>query len=74
MKIHKTIPRNDKRCKTSFKQIPVKDGDVIYIKDWKKEPKKIKTDDGWQIVPNTFEWWIKDYVLIEKIEEEEKDN
>lgn len=74
MKIHKTIPRHDKRCKTSFKQIPVKDGDVIYIKDWKKEPKKIKTDDGWQIVPNTFEWWIKDYVLIEKIEEEEKDN
>ena len=31
-------------------------------------------EDGWQIVPNTFEWWIKDYVLIEKIEEEEKDN
>ena len=73
MKIHKTIPRNDKRCKVSYKQIPVQDGEVIYIKDCKKEPKKVKTEDGWDIVPGVFEWWIKDYYIVEKKEVKEDD-
>ena len=73
MKIHKTIPRNDKRCKVSYKQIPVQDGEVIYIKDCKKEPKKVKTEDGWDIVPGVFEWWIKDYYIVEKKEAKEDD-
>ena len=64
MKIHKTIPRNDKRCKVSYSQSPINDGDVIYIKDCKKEAKKVKVDDHWEVVPNSFEWWIKDYVKI----------
>lgn len=71
MKIHKTIPRNDKRCKVSYKQIPVEDGEVIYIKDCKKEPKKIKVGDDWAIVPDTYEWWIKDYVKIVANEKKE---
>ena len=66
MKVHKTIPRNDKRCKTSFQQLPFKDGDVLYIKDWKREPKKQKTANGWEAVPGAFEWWIKDYRIVER--------
>lgn len=70
MKIHKKIPRNDKKCKVSFQQIPIQDGEIIYIKDCKKEPKKINTDSGWEVVPGVFEWWIKDYYIIEKKESE----
>lgn len=71
MKVHKTIPRNDKRCKVSFKQVPFEEGEIIYIKDCKKEPKKIKVDDEWQIVPDTYEWWIKDYYKVVANEKKE---
>ena len=40
---------------------------------YKKEPKKIKTEDGWDIVPGVFEWWIKDYYIVEKKEVKEDD-
>lgn len=74
MKIHKTIPRNDKSCKVSYKQVPIEDGEVIYIKNCKKQPKKIKIGENWETVPDTFEWWIKDYIVIEKREEVAKNN
>lgn len=64
MKIHKTIPRNDKKCKVSYQQEPIQDGDIIYIKDCVKQPKKVKTETGWEIVPDSHEWWIKDYVKL----------
>ena len=73
MKVHKTIPRNDKRCKTSFQQVPFKEGDVLYIKDWKREPKKQKTANGWEAVPGAFEWWIKDYRIVEKGDDGEEE-
>lgn len=73
MKVHKTIPRNDKRCKTSFQQLPFKDGDVLYIKDWKREPKKQKTANGWEAVPGAFEWWIKDYKIVERGDDGEEE-
>lgn len=64
MKIHKKIPRNDKRCKTSFQQVPFEDGDILYIKDCKNEPKRIKVGETWEDVPGSSEWWIKDYIKI----------
>ncbi|SEU09774.1 DNA polymerase III, alpha subunit [Lacrimispora sphenoides] len=64
MKIHKTINKRDKAIKTSFNEIPVQDGDIIYIKDVKKQPKKQKVNDEWQIVPDVYEWWIKDYIKM----------
>ena len=71
MKVHKTIPRNDKRCKVSYKQVPFEEGEIIYIKDCKREPKKIKVDDEWKIVPDTYEWWIKDYYKVVANEKKE---
>ena len=64
MKIHKTINKKDKDLKTSFAEIPIEDGDVIYIKNVKKQPKKQKINDEWQIVPDVFEWWVKDYIKV----------
>lgn len=69
MKIHKKIPRNDKRCKTSFLDTPIKDGDILLIKDCKKECKKTKTNTGWEPIPGVYEWWIKDYIILDRAEE-----
>lgn len=64
MKIHKTINKRDKSLRVSFNEIPIQDGDVIYIKDVKKQQKKQKVNDEWQVVPDVFEWWIKDYIKM----------
>lgn len=68
MKIHKKIPYKDERCKVSFSQVPLQDGDVIYIKDCKKEQKKQKTENGWVDVPGKFDWWINDYRKVVSVE------
>lgn len=64
MKIHSKLNKKDKDQKVSFNEIPVKDGEVIYIKSVKRQPRKKKVDDRWEIVPNTYDWWIKDYMKV----------
>lgn len=64
MKIHKKLDGRDKRIKKSFADTPVSNGDIIKIKDCKKEPKKRKGPNGWEPVPGLFDWWIKDYCIV----------
>lgn len=64
MKVHKAKPKFDKNVVNSFKEIPFEDGDVLYIKIVKKQPKKQKINDEWVVIPDTFEWWIKDYIKV----------
>lgn len=64
MKVHKAKPKFDKNVVNSFKEIPFEDGDILYIKIVKKQPKKHKANDEWVVVPDTFEWWIKDYIKV----------
>ena len=64
MKIHSRLNKRDKNQKVSFNEIPVIDGEVIYIKSAKKEPRKQKINDEWVIIPDTFDWWINDYMKI----------
>lgn len=64
MKAHKAKPKFDKNVVNSFKEIPFEDGDILYIKIVKKQPKKHKVNDEWVVVPDTFEWWIKDYIKV----------
>ena len=68
MKIHKTKPKNkyskNNNIKTSFTEVPIVDGDVIFIKVVKKEPKRHMIDEKWQPVPGEYEWWIKDYYKV----------
>ena len=61
MKIHSRLIKKDKRIKVSYAEVPVENGDVIYMSRCDKEPKKRKVDDEWQVVPNEFVWWINDY-------------
>ncbi len=65
MKVHSKINKRDKEIVTSFNEAPFQDGDVVYIKSFKKQQKKRKVGDGWEIVPDVFEWWIKDYKKID---------
>lgn len=69
MKVHNKISRGDKNIKTSFNEISFKDGDILYIKNTKKQPKKRKVGDDWEVVPDVFEWWIKDYVKVSQAED-----
>lgn len=64
MKIHSRLIKKDKRIKVSYSDIPVENGDVIYMAKCDKEPRKRKGEDGWETVPNEFVWWINDYRKI----------
>lgn len=64
MKVHRAKPRMDKTVVNSFTEIPFEDGDILYIKTVKKQPKKQKVDDNWIEVPDVTEWWIKDYIKV----------
>lgn len=64
MKIHSRLVKKDKRIKVSYSDVPVENGDVVYMARCDKEPKKRKGEDGWETVPNEFVWWINDYRKI----------
>jgi DNA polymerase III alpha subunit/ribosomal protein S28E/S33 len=68
MKIHKSINKRDKKTKVSFKECPVENGDIIYIKKCHREPRKRKVNEQWEVVPDVFDWWVDDYTKIEVIE------
>lgn len=49
---------------------PVQEGDIIYIGRWKKLPKQRKTDDGFEVVPGEFNYWVSHYTIIKTREDE----
>lgn len=64
MKVHKNKPKFDKEVENSFNEIPFEDGDILYIKRVKRQPKKQKVNDEWVVIPDVTEWWIKDYIKV----------
>lgn len=50
---------------TYYKDIPFKEGDLLFAKKFNSKPKSMKTSDGWVNIPNTVEWWLLDYVKID---------
>ena len=64
MKIHSRLVKKDKKIKVSYSEVPVENGDVLYMARCDKEPRKRKGEDGWETVPNEFVWWINDYRKI----------
>ena len=64
-KIHKRKNPKDRRVKTTWAELPLKDGDIIYLKECKKEPKRRKNSDGeWEDIPGVFDWWLNDYSIV----------
>lgn len=65
MKIRKKIPYKNKNVKTCFNDVPVENGDVIYMVHCSKELKRRKAADGsWETVPNEFWWFVDEYRKI----------
>lgn len=67
MKVNKTKNIKNKSIVTSFKDKPFEEGDIIYMKKCSMKPKQRKTDDGWEIVPNEFNWFIDDYDIRNEV-------
>ena len=64
LKIHKKKNPKDKSIKTSWADLPLQEGDIIYLKELKKEPKKRKNSDGkWENIEGSFDWWVNDYSI-----------
>ena len=49
---------------------PVAEGDVIYISKFTKLPRQRKTENGWEDIPNEFNWWASHYTIIKTREDE----
>lgn len=68
LKIHKTKPTskygNNQEVAVSFTDIPLKDGDVIYINKIKKQQRQRKIDGKWTPIEGEYDWWIKDYYKV----------
>lgn len=64
MKIHKKKNPKDKKINVSWADLPLEDGDIIYMKDCKPEPKRRKNASGeWENIPGVFDWWLNDYSI-----------
>lgn len=66
------IPKNgrsryfDKEIKVTFEDLPIKDGDIIYLTKCKKKPRQRKNvqTGKWEDVPGEFIWWVYDYRIV----------
>lgn len=55
---------NPKSPVDTFKKKPFENGDVLDIVKCTKKPKVKKTADGWETIPNEFNWWLDKYNII----------
>lgn len=60
MKVHKRKDPRHKLPKTTFRDTPFEDGDVLYMALPKQSEKRKKVEDGW-IGTGEMEWWLEDY-------------
>lgn len=60
MRIHKRKDRK-KGINTAWKDVPLCEGDIIYMKSCAKEPRMKKVGEQWQKVLGEYQWWINDY-------------
>lgn len=67
LKIHSRLNKKDQKIKTSFKEVPVENGDILYMSRCDKQPKMKKVNDEWQTIPGEFSWWLNDYRKVENL-------
>lgn len=63
LKIHKRKDYRNSETIVTWSELPLNEGDIIYMKKCKKMPRQKKTDDGWTTVPGEYVWWLNDYRL-----------
>lgn len=65
LKIHKRRFPKRPDIITSFFDLPVKKGDMVFLKKCKQEPKMKKDGEDWVKDYSQMEWWIKDYSVLD---------
>ena len=65
LKVHKKKFYKNPEIVTAFADTPFHDGDIIYMKKCKKEPRVKKDGDKWTKDYSQMDWWIKDYKVLE---------
>ena len=63
LKVHKSKSPKDTTVKTSYRDTPFEEGDIIYMKKCSKKPRVRKSDNGWVEIPNEYNWWVDDYMV-----------
>lgn len=67
LKVHKKKFYKRPDIVTAFADTPFKNGDMLYMKKCKQEPKMKMGENGeWEKDWSQMEWWIKDYSIIDK--------
>ena len=65
LKIRKTRKNNKyEKTKTAFTDKPFKNGDILYLKAWGKEPKMVAVDGEWIKDPSQMISWLYDYDIV----------
>lgn len=61
---NKTYPGGNPRIKSTFDNKPFCNGDILYLKDWDQEPKRKKTENGWEKDYSVMYNWLYDYDIV----------
>ena len=61
---HQSCNPRETKVKTSVRDLPFKDGDILYMNACEKKNRVRKNENGeWEDVPNEFVWWLNDYSI-----------
>ena len=66
LKAYKKMPRNI-RVKTSFAQLPVEKGDILYMNKCEKRFKKRMNENGKWVNSDEMEWWLTYYRKVDDL-------
>lgn len=61
MRVHSRKDGRRKDIKTTFKDTPFGNGDILYMKKCEKRPRQKKVGDEWVKIPGEFNWWLTEY-------------
>ena len=64
LKVHKSRNPKDKMIKTSFRDVPFVNGDILYLTKTRPLPKVRKTDNGWEETEG-IQLWLEEYSKID---------
>lgn len=64
LKVHRKKNFRDKTIITAFENSPFQDGEILFLKKCKKQPKRFLVGDEWREDYDVMEWWVKDYSIV----------
>ena len=65
MKVSNRLNNRNKAVKTAFTTTPFENGDILYLTKVEQQPRKRKTENGFEDVPGEFDWWVREYKKVD---------